>query len=88
VIAPLARIASAIVATRSASPRAADPDDVARIARRAGRAPIAVAADVGAALAAARAQAGPRGLVVVTGSLALAGEARSALGLAPTERWW
>jgi dihydrofolate synthase/folylpolyglutamate synthase len=88
VIAPLARIASAIVATRSASPRAADPDDVARIARRAGRAPTTVAADVGAALAAARAQAGPRGLVAVTGSLALAGEARSALGLAPTERWW
>jgi len=36
----------------------------------------------------ARADAGPRGLVCVTGSLALAGDARTALGLGPADRLW
>jgi folylpolyglutamate synthase/dihydropteroate synthase len=40
------------------------------------------------ALTAARTAAGPDGLVCVTGSLALAAEARTALGLMPAERWW
>jgi len=88
VLAPLVRVASAIVATRSASPRAADPTDVARAAARMGGRPAFAVADVSAAIAAARADAGPDGLVCVTGSLALAGEARTALGLHPLERWW
>ena len=88
VLRPLARIASAIVATRSSSPRATAPADVARAARRATRRPVDVAPDIGGALAIARARAGADGLVCVTGSLALAGEARTALGLAPADRWW
>ena len=88
VLAPLVSLASAIVATRSASPRAADPTDVALAAARMGGRPAFAVAGVGAAIAAARADAGPDGLVCVTGSLALAGEARTALGLHPLERWW
>src|SRR5438132_353295 len=88
VLAPLVSLASAIVATRSASPRAADPTDVALAAARMGGRPAFAVAGVSAAIAAARADAGPDGLVCVTGSLALAGEARTALGLHPLERWW
>lgn len=88
VIGPLAKMASAVVATRSSSPRALDPADVARVAGREARIPVTTAADVPAALAAARKAAGPDGLVCVTGSLALAADARTALGLAPSERWW
>ncbi len=88
VLRPLVRIASAVVVTRSGSPRAAEPEAVARIAKRTAGVPITVAPDVGAALAAARAAAGPDGLVCVAGSLALAGDARTALGLVPSERWW
>ncbi|MDQ6858634.1 MAG: Mur ligase family protein [Chloroflexota bacterium] len=88
VLRPLVRIASAVVITRSGSPRAAEPELVARIAKRTAGVPITVAPEVGAALAAARAAAGPDGLVCVAGSLALAGEARTALGLVPSERWW
>ena len=84
VLRPLAAIASAIVATRSASPRAAEPANVAR----ATAAPVRIVADVSAAIAAARAEAGLDGLVCVTGSLALVGDARTALGLLPSERWW
>ena len=88
VLRPLAPIAAAFVATRSSSPRAADPADVARAAVRATRRPVEVAPDIGAALAIARVRAGAAGLVCVTGSLALAGDARTVLGLAPAERWW
>ena len=88
VLGPLARIASAIVATRSESQRAAEPEAVARIAARLTRRPIVVAPNIDAALAIARARAGRTGLVCVTGSIALAGEARTVLGLAPAERWW
>jgi dihydrofolate synthase/folylpolyglutamate synthase len=87
VLKPLVRIASAVVVTRSMSPRAAEPADVARIAARAPLA-ITTAATVPEALAAARAVAGPDGLVCVAGSLAVAAEARTALGLEPAERWW
>ncbi|HEV2249672.1 MAG TPA: bifunctional folylpolyglutamate synthase/dihydrofolate synthase, partial [Candidatus Limnocylindria bacterium] len=89
VLKPLVRIASAIVVTRSASPRAADPAEVARVAARLARgAAITTAPAVGAAMAAARSAAGPDGLVCVAGSLALAADARTALGLRPSERWW
>ena len=88
VIGPLAKMASAVVATRSSSPRALDPADVARVAGRGARIPVTTAANVPAALAAARKAAGPDGLVCVAGSLALAAAARTALGLVPSERWW
>ena len=84
VLAPLVRSASTVIATRSASPRAADPVWLAQAAG-----PKARPADtVAMAIAMARADAGPHGFVCVTGSLALAGEARTALGLAPAERLW
>ena len=88
VLGPLVRIASSVIVTRSASPRAADPAMVARIAARGTRVPVTTAADVRSAIAAARIAAGPDGLVGVAGSLALAGDARTALGLVPSERWW
>ena len=88
VLRPLARVASALIATRSASPRAADPADVARVAARATRIAITTAPSIPEALTAARRAAGPDGLVCVTGSLAVAAEARTALGLEPAERWW
>ena len=88
VLAPLARLASEIVATRSSDLRAAAPSEVGRQAGRLTRHPVQIAADVGSALALARQRAGATGLVCVTGSLALAGAARTALGLPPRERWW
>jgi dihydrofolate synthase/folylpolyglutamate synthase len=88
VLRPLVRIASSVIITRSASPRAADPTAVARIAARGTHVPVTTAGDVGSALATARAAAGPAGLVCVAGSLALAADARTALGLVPSERWW
>ena len=88
VLRPLAAAGSRIVATRSASARAREPADLARIAAGVtGRRPEA-APDVGSALVLARRLAGPAGLVCVTGSLALVGEARTALGLPPAERLW
>jgi dihydrofolate synthase / folylpolyglutamate synthase len=88
VLAPLVRIASAVVVTRSASPRAFEPAAVARVAARGTRVPVTTAPDVPSALAVARAAAGPDGLVCVAGSLAIAADARTALGLVPSERWW
>ncbi len=88
VLRPLVRMASAVIVTRSGSPRAAEPEAVARIAKRTAGVTITMAPDVRAALAAARASAGPDGLVCVAGSLALAGDARTALRLVPSERWW
>ena len=88
VLLPLARVASVIVATRSDDPRAADANVVGRQAAGVTRHPVEVAADVGSALALARRRAGATGLVCVAGSLALAGAARTALGLTPRERWW
>lgn len=88
VLGPLVRIAASVIVTRSASPRAADPAMVARIAARGTRVPVTIATDVRSAMAAARAAAGPDGLVCVAGSLALAADARTALGLLPSERWW
>ena len=84
VLAPLVRLASVVIATSSHSPRATGPAAVARAAGRKAR----TAATIAEAIRAARSAVGPAGLVCVTGSLALAGEARTALGLAPAERLW
>ena len=72
-------LADRVVATHVENPRAATPDEIREAARR-----IAVdideAPDVPAALAKARIAAGTRGLVVVTGSIYIVGEAMRALG--------
>jgi hypothetical protein len=49
---------------------------------------VTTAADVKAALTAGRSVAGPDGLVCVTGSLALAADARTDIGLLPAKRLW
>jgi len=66
--------ATEVVATRSRSPRAKDPDEIAGAFRDAG-VPVAIETSVGAAVDAALAQAGG-GPVVVCGSLFVAAEAR------------
>ena len=88
VLRPLARVSSEIVTTRSDDRRSAEPSAVGRQAARVTRRPVAAAVDIGRALALAQQHAGATGLICVTGSLALAGAARTALGLAPRERWW
>jgi dihydrofolate synthase / folylpolyglutamate synthase len=85
VIRPLRPLASAFEVTRTRSPRALAPEALARLVRGT---PTRRHDDVGAALAAARRDAGRREIVCVTGSLALVGEARDALGLPITERLW
>ena len=88
ILRPLAALASAVVATRSSGPRAVDPAVLARVAARAARRPVEHAPDIATALSVARARAGAGGLICVAGSLALAGEARTALGRPADERWW
>ena len=77
----LSPIAAAVIATRSRSARAAAPEAVAAAARAAGLA-ADTAPDVAAALDRATQVAGPKGLILVTGSLYAVAEAREALGLA------
>jgi dihydrofolate synthase/folylpolyglutamate synthase len=78
-------VASAVYATRVDSARTAEPSAIARHFRR-----VAVSTfdDLALALRAARADAGPRETVCVTGSLALVGQARGLLGLPALERLW
>jgi dihydrofolate synthase/folylpolyglutamate synthase len=100
-VAALAPAAALMVATRSSHPRAAAPERLAELARAAGLDALVVD-DPDAAVARARAEAGPQGLVVVAGSLylladlrlhVLTGEgepparlARARKGTVPTER--
>jgi len=81
---PLLSLATAVYATAATDPRALSPDELAARGRR----PVQTASDVGGALERARAAAGAQGVVCVTGSLALIGEARTALGLPIAERLW
>lgn len=85
VIAPLLPLASAIEATRAPGPRGLEPRALARLvrARRVG-----VHDDPAEALAAARAEVRPNEVICVTGSIALVGRARDALGLPVPERLW
>ncbi len=85
VVRPLLPLAASFDAVRAPSPRALDPRAIARLV--AGRA-VRTHEDVAQAIAAARAGAGPRDVVCVTGSLALVGRARDALGLPIAERLW
>jgi len=87
ILRPLLPLAERVWATSPKSPRALPARDLARVCRRLGRVPIELHANVAEAIEAARHAAGDRS-VVVTGSLALVGEARDHLGLAPVERLW
>jgi dihydrofolate synthase/folylpolyglutamate synthase len=79
--APLARF---IYATVPRGTRGLPPEELARRYGRRAR----VFADLSRALEGARADARPRDVVCVTGSLALVGEARDLLGLPVPERLW
>jgi len=78
VVRPLLPLASAVEATAPASPRGLPAVELARSIRGV---PVRVHPSLGAALSAARATAAANEIVCVTGSLALVGEARDALGL-------
>jgi len=73
-------LADRVIATHADNPRAATPAEIREAARR-----VSVdfdeAPEVPAALASARAAAGTRGLVVVTGSIYIVGEAMRMLGV-------
>ena len=85
VLRPLLPLAAHVWATQTAdNPRALPAREVARLCRRLGKAASAEA-DVEGALRAARASGG---VVCVTGSLMLVGQARDALGLPAPERLW
>lgn len=64
--------------TRNANPRAAAPAQLAEIAAGLGAESVLIE-DLAAAIDAAREDAGPEGLVVISGSLATVGEARTLL---------
>jgi dihydrofolate synthase / folylpolyglutamate synthase len=73
-------LAAHIVATRAENPRSATPDEIREAARRTG-AEVLTAPNVPAALAQACSLAGSRGLVVITGSIYIVGEAMRELRL-------
>ena len=73
-------LAEHIVATRADNPRSATAEEISDAAARTG-AEVLCAADVPSALAQAGSLAGPQGLVVITGSIYIVGEAMRELGL-------
>ncbi len=81
---PLRAVAATVIATRSRSPRALPAEALAALCGPGTR----IAASVERAVARARAHAGPDTIVAVSGSLAVVGEARDALGLPVVEALW
>jgi len=73
-------VAQRVVVTQPENPRAASPEEIVQAASRTG-AEIEEVADVTAALEMARTVAGTSGIVVVTGSIYLVGEAMRLLGV-------
>ncbi len=75
-------IAEHVIVTHADNPRAASPE---QIREASGRVSVEIedAANVSSAMARAKTLAGARGLVVVTGSIYLVGEAMRELGLRP-----
>ena len=67
-------LAERVIATRPDNPRAASPEEIQQACSRTG-AEIEAVAEVGAALERARGVAGPKAVMVVTGSIYLVGEA-------------
>jgi dihydrofolate synthase/folylpolyglutamate synthase len=82
IVSAIVPLAAAVVITRSTHPRAMDLDRVAAIAAPHLHGPLALAPEIGDALAQARALAGPRDLICVTGSLFVVAAVREALGIA------
>lgn len=87
VLRALLPLAERVWATSPKGARALPARDLAGVCRRLGHRHVEVYADVAETIDAARAATSDRP-VVVTGSLALVGEARDHLGLAPVERLW
>jgi dihydrofolate synthase / folylpolyglutamate synthase len=73
-------LAARVIATRADNPRSATPDEIREAAARTAT-DIEDAIDVASALDQARSQAGPQGVVVVTGSIYIVGEAMRVLGM-------
>jgi len=73
-------LAEQVLATRADNPRSASPEEIQRAAARTG-ANIQESADVPSALAQARTAAGNDGVIVITGSIYVVGEAMRTLGL-------
>ena len=80
---PLLRLAAAVHVTAAAGPRAMPPRDVGSALGT-----TSIHSRIRPALTTARAAAGRRDLVCVTGSMALIGEARAVLGLGVPESLW
>jgi len=73
-------LAQRVIATRPENPRSASPEEIQAAGSRTG-ADIELIADVGPALERGQADAGPRAVLVVTGSIYLVGEVMQHLGL-------
>jgi dihydrofolate synthase/folylpolyglutamate synthase len=73
-------LAERVIATRPENPRAATAEEIEQAGRRTGT-KIDAIADVRLALERARSEAGPDGVIVVTGSIYLVGEAMHLLGV-------
>jgi dihydrofolate synthase / folylpolyglutamate synthase len=69
-----------VIATRADNPRSATPDEIREAATRTAT-DIEDAVDVACALDRARSLAGPQGVVVITGSIYIVGEAMRVLGV-------
>jgi dihydrofolate synthase/folylpolyglutamate synthase len=76
--------AQAVVLTHATNPRSLQLEALGALAAPYAR-PVSTAATVPEALRRAAALAGPQALVLVTGSVALVGEARTALGFTDKE---
>ena len=73
-------LAERVIATRADNPRSATAEEIRAAAARTG-ADVLTAPDVPAAISQARSLAGSQGLVVITGSIYIVGEAMRELGL-------
>jgi dihydrofolate synthase / folylpolyglutamate synthase len=73
-------LANRVIATRPENPRSASPEEIQRAGSRTGS-EIEAVSEIAAALDRARAAAGTDGVVVVTGSIYLVGEAMALLGV-------
>ncbi|HEY6960068.1 MAG TPA: Mur ligase family protein [Candidatus Limnocylindria bacterium] len=85
VVRALLPLARSVDAVRAPGPRGLEPEAIVRLARGV---PARAHEELAAAIAAARADAGERDVVCVTGSLSVVGQARDALGLGVAERLW
>jgi dihydrofolate synthase / folylpolyglutamate synthase len=73
-------LAERVIATRPDNPRSVSPEEIQQAGNRTGS-EIEAVSEIAAALDRARAAAGPDGVVVVTGSIYLVGEAMALLGV-------